>query len=205
MKTECDWWYNSLWRWLPMLKCESLSTTVLFRTTCTLTRMIIFPLLMLFLKSYTLLDYRLPGRGPLQKAYVTLDFISKFLLSFHKVTVGSWMEQSPGLTIKHTTVCWILFCRDVLGSDHPSFTPSPSSQSSVNRHNGALLHNAPFTRNYGVSNKHVPYSKVTLSSDEEQQWAVKTTQSVTEGQYSFFNFWYGPVRENPSAPMERTH
>ena len=88
MKTECDWWYNSLWRWLPMLKCESLSTTVLFRTTCTLTRMIIFPLLLLSIKSYTLLDYRLPGRGPLQKAYVTLDFISKFLLSFHKVTVG---------------------------------------------------------------------------------------------------------------------
>ena len=91
MKTECDWWYNSLWRWLPMLKCESLSTTVLFRTTCTLTRMIIFPLLLLSLKSYTLLDYRLPGRGPLQKAYVTLDFISKFLLSFHKVTVGRFM------------------------------------------------------------------------------------------------------------------
>ena len=91
MKTECNWWYNSLWRWLPMLKCESLSTTVLFRTTCTLTRMIIFPLLLLSIKSYTLLDYRLPGRGPLQKAYVTLDFISKFLLSFHKVTVGRFM------------------------------------------------------------------------------------------------------------------
>lgn len=114
MKTECDWWYNSLWRWLPMLKCESLSTTVLFRTTCTLTRMIIFPLLLLSLKSYTLLDYRLPGRGPLQKAYVTLDFISKFLLSFHKVTVGSWMEESPGLTgnilhvISHKAHCSLL-------------------------------------------------------------------------------------------------
>lgn len=76
--------------------------------------MIIFPLLMLFLKSYTLLDYRLPGRGPLQKAYVTLDFISKFLLSFHKVTVGSWMEESPGLTgnilhvISHKAHCSLL-------------------------------------------------------------------------------------------------
>ena len=133
------------WMWLVIQLTLNMTTTRIveipvtvnnspFRTTCTLTWMMIFQLLMLFLKSCTLLDCRLPGRGPLEKAYVTLALISKFLLPFHKVTIGSWMGESyPGLTgnilhvISHKPQCSFLdICRDVLGSGHPFLTPSPS-------------------------------------------------------------------------------